>query len=292
MKKIVILGCENSHADAFMDCIQKKPDFSHIAVLGVYSEDAAAAKKLGEKFSVPVMASYDEAVGKVDGVVITARHGGQHYTLAKPYLSSGVPMFIDKPITIDEDEAVAFMNDLKAHGVKATGGSSLRHSYEVSAVKLANQLQTGGCTVGGIVRAPLKTDNPYGGFYFYSAHLVEMVLEAFGPAPEAVEVRTDSRGNRTVLFYYEGFIVTGLYTEGGNEYYIARFSLKGSQGGYVTSTASKEWFYREFKEFAALMDGSDPRLSRQALFASVFLLAAIDRACQSGKREPVCYREG
>ena len=89
MKKIVILGCENSHADAFMECIQKKPEFAHIEVLGVYSEDAEAAKKLGSKYSVPLMASYDEAVGKVDGVVITApdlEHEGRERTIIVYYV--------------------------------------------------------------------------------------------------------------------------------------------------------------------------------------------------------------
>jgi len=117
MKKIVILGCENSHANGFLDFITKDAAFADIQVVGVYSEDTEAAKKLNEKYGVPVMERVDAAVGQVDGVIITARHGDKHYEFAKPYIPSGVPMFIDKPITINEDEAVAFMQELKENNV-------------------------------------------------------------------------------------------------------------------------------------------------------------------------------
>ena len=95
MKKIVILGCENSHADTFLGFIKNDEKYKDVEVIGVYSTDAGAAEKLSETYGVKVMDSYDEAVGKVDGVIVTARRGNQHYEFAKPYIASGVPMFID-----------------------------------------------------------------------------------------------------------------------------------------------------------------------------------------------------
>lgn len=291
MYKIVILGCENSHADAFIECVKNDPAFSDIEVVGVYSDDAAAAEKLHNVFAVPVMSSYDEAVGKVDGVVVTARHGGCHYKFAKPYIDSGVPMFIDKPITISEDEAVEFMFALKEKGVKVTGGSSLRHCFEVKQLKNAEKEQPGGKTAGGIVRAPLNSTNPYGGFYFYSQHLVEMVMEIFGRYPHTVQVFTDANRNRTVLFQYDDFNVTGLYTEGGNEYYAARFAANGSIGGVVAANVMKEWHKNEFAEYVALLRGGEMVLSYEELIAPVFVLNAIDRASESGEAVSVCYGE-
>ena len=47
MKKIVILGCENSHADKFLNLIKNTPDYPDIEVIGVYSDERAAAEKLG-----------------------------------------------------------------------------------------------------------------------------------------------------------------------------------------------------------------------------------------------------
>lgn len=289
MKRIVILGCENTHANGFLDIITKNADFVDIQVTGVYSEDTEAAKKLNEKYGVPVMASFDEAVGQVDGVVITARHGNKHYAYAKPYIASGVPMFIDKPITIEEDEAVAFMQELKENNVPVTGGSMLRFNFAVRQVGEATREQVAGKTIGGIVRAPLYPTNPNGGFYFYAQHLVEMVMTAFGRFPMGVECRTDDGLNRVVLFHYEDFVVTGYYTNGGNEYYAARFSRQGTQGGYV-ATNSGDAQLAEFREFAQLLyEGGKMVLSYEELIAPVFVMNAIERANLSGGLEPVCY---
>ncbi len=44
MKRIAILGCENTHANAFIKFMKEKEEFSDIDVVGVYSDDTA--KKL------------------------------------------------------------------------------------------------------------------------------------------------------------------------------------------------------------------------------------------------------
>ena len=105
MYKIAILGCENSHANSFLKYIKENEAYSDIETLGVYSIDRAAAEKLSAEFGVKVMESPDELVGKLDGLIITARHGGYHYEFAKHYLNDGIPMFIDKPITVTEEDA-------------------------------------------------------------------------------------------------------------------------------------------------------------------------------------------
>ena len=74
MKKIAILGCENSHADAFLTNLRDRKEFSGVQVVGVYSDDDAAARKLQEKFGVPVLSDFRDAVGKVDGILITGRY--------------------------------------------------------------------------------------------------------------------------------------------------------------------------------------------------------------------------
>ena len=116
MYKIAILGCENSHADMFLDII-KNEKIDDVEVVGVYSYDSDAAERVSKKYGIPIAQSYDEFVGKIDGLIITARHGDHHYKYAKPYLDSKIPLFIDKPITISEKEAVEFMSILKENHI-------------------------------------------------------------------------------------------------------------------------------------------------------------------------------
>ena len=91
MKRIAILGCENSHAATFLDFIFNTEDYKDIEVVGVYSNEPEASKALNEKFGVPILNDYKDAVGKIDGLIITARHGDLHYEYARPYIESGTP---------------------------------------------------------------------------------------------------------------------------------------------------------------------------------------------------------
>lgn len=282
MKKIAILGCENSHANHFIKFIQENEEFSDVEVIGVYSDDRESSEKLHDTFGVPIMANYADAVGKVDGIIVTARHGGNHYKFAKPYIDSGIPMFIDKPITISEDEAVEFMTVLRDRDIKVAGGSSLGKDKCVIELREDAESEFGGKTLGGLVRAPYQPESEYGGIFFYAPHLVEMVCEIFGRYPISVTAKKTGK-TLNVLFHYKEYDCVGLFVDGSNLYYASRMSEKASKGLEVKF--STDWYYREFKEFHSLLGGGAQPMSYKDFIASVFIINAIERAIDSGKEE-------
>ena len=283
MKKIAILGCENSHASNFMHYINTVPAFSDVEVVGVYSDEEEPAKMLQETYGVTILNDYADAVGKIDGLIITARHGDNHYKYAKPYIESGIPMFIDKPITIDEDEAVRFMRELKEKNVRITGGSSVKHAdliYDLKAKALAEE---GGKTIGGIIRAPLSSNSAYGGFYFYAQHLVEMACEVFGRYPKSV-IACRSGAVKNVIFRYTDFDIHGLFCDDMYMYHILRYTKEEVQGGKMEFG---EAFCREFDEFHKLLHGGKQKISYEDFISPVFIMNALERALENGKEEPV-----
>lgn len=288
MKKIAILGCENSHASAFIKCIKEDASFSDVEVVGVYSDEKEAMEKLNEKYAVAMMDDFTDAVGKIDGLVITARHGDNHYRYAKPYIQSGIPMFIDKPITVKEEEALEFMRELKKNSVPVCGGSSLKQDEFVKKLKLQREAQEGGRTVSGLVRAPLHEGSEYGGFYFYAQHLVEMICEIFGRYPKSV---TAKRNFKTVhvIFSYGEFDCVGLYCEENNVYYASRVSEESTVGFDIPFT--KEWYFKEFGEFYRLLCGEKQSVSYEDFISPVFIMNAIERSLASGKEEEILKYE-
>ena len=283
MKKIIILGCENSHANSFLNFIRDNSKYSDVQVLGVYSDDAPAAQKLADEYGVKIMDAYDEAVGQVDGVIVTARHGDNHYKYAKPYIASGVPMFIDKPVTISESEAIQMMQEFRAAGVRVTGGSSVIHEAFVQTLKKEREENVGGKTLGGLIRCPISMQNAYGDFFFYSEHLVGVMSEIFGFYPKTVKAYQNG-GNITVVFRYEDYDIIGLYTEGHYSYYAERSSEDGVHGeNYPLVTC----FQSEFDEYYSLLCGGEQKKSYEDFIAPVFVLNAIKRSLDSGKEESV-----
>ena len=288
MKRIAILGCENSHAATFLDFIYNTDRYSDVEVVGVYSNEPAASKNLQEKFGVNILENYTDALGKIDGLIITARHGDLHYEYAKPYLDSGIPMFIDKPLTISPSDAVDFMGELKSRGTRVSGGSSLKHDFCVKTLKREREENTDGATLGGFVRAPLDAASVYGGFYFYAPHLVEVVSEIFGRYPVSVKARV--HGDVTnVDFNYESYTVHGMFVEHNYVYYACRSSEKTVKGMNLESTPEHNWFESEFKEFYALLGGADSPVSYEDLFSSVYVMNAVERSIKTGNEEQVNY---
>lgn len=283
MKKIVILGCENSHANSFLNFMKDDLKYQDVEVLGVYSEELEASQKLADTYGVKIMNSYDEAVGMVDGVVVTARHGDNHYKYAKPYIASGVPMFIDKPVTINEAEAVQMMQEFREAGVRVTGGSSVIHEAFVQTLKKEREENIGGKTLGGLVRCPISMQNAYGDFFFYSEHLVGVMSEIFGFYPKTVQA-FEKNGVLTVVFRYEDYDIIGQYTEGYYSYYASRSSEEGIHGeNFPLETC----FKAEFDEYYSLLCGGEQKKSYEDFIAPVFVLNAIKRSLDSGKEEKV-----
>ena len=289
MKKVVFLGCENSHANTFLELVSTRKEFSGIQVVGVYSSEYAAAEKLGSTFGVPVLKHYADAAGEADGAVVTARHGKFHYEYSKPYIGRGLKaVFIDKPITVDVGEAAKFMLELKSAGIAVTGGSSIKHVPEILRLKAEHEAGKGGKTVGGYIRCPIALHSPYGGFYFYAEHLVDAVLTVFGIGPKSVWTAKNGE-TVTAVLRYEGFDVTAQYV--GEQYfcyYAARSAETSVTGLSFTIDNKSGCFYEEWKAFYSLLEsgcGDD----HYVFTVPVAIMNAMEKAMQTGREVPVKY---
>lgn len=283
MYKVAILGCENSHAKSFLSLIQKGL-YPEIEVVGVYSEESEAAEALHREFGVSVLADYAQVVGQVDGVMITARHGDNHYKYAKPYLNDGIPMFIDKPITCTEEDAVAFMREAKAKGVRLCGGSTCAALAETELLAREVRENTLGDLRGGSIACPLYRNSPYGGFFFYAQHLVEVMMTVFGSDVKAVSAEVLEK---TITFtaHYEGYNVLATYLEGTGYYSVSVYGSKKAHSELLNFTS--ESFKHEMNDMQDLLCGKDMKKSYEEFIGPVFVMNAIARSLESGKRESV-----
>lgn len=281
MYKVAILGGESSHANSFLKYIKAAPD---VEAVGVFSEYEGAAEKLSAEFSVPVLKSFSELVGAVDGLIITARHGKDHYRFAKPYIKSGIPMFIDKPIVATEKEAFEFMRELKANDVRVSGGSSVVHDPWVHELREAVQTNKYGKTLGGYLRAPLNMHNEYGGFIFYAPHLVQTVQAIFGLYPESV-LATPKGDVVNLRVSYGDFIVSADYVEHNYLYYAALSAEKCVKSGVIE--VGEPCFETEFKNFYSILRGEPQAESYDEFMAPMLLMEAVARSMKSGREEPL-----
>ncbi len=287
MYKIAIIGCENMHAKWFLEVLRDE-GINDVEVVGVYSYSKEAAERISAQFGVPIAEDYTDFVGKVDGVLITARHGDRHYMYAKPYIEEKIPIFIDKPITIDEDEAREFRGELRSAEIPITGGSLCIYADAVKELKARVASGECGRVLGGYVRTPLMSGSEFGGFFFYSHHLVQVICEIFGYFPKAVTaIRKGDAVNITV--HYDNYDINGVYADNdaSNDIYFAGVNFEREMAGSLyplDGLAS-----RELHAYLDILRGGEMKHGYEEIFAPVHILAAIDRSMKSGAAEKIIY---
>lgn len=279
--KIAILGTENSHAMAFAKLIKNDPDFAGMELAGVYGYDKAANDKLVEGGYVSCVADDPHAfLGKVDGILVTARHGDHHYEYALPYIKDGCAAFIDKPITVKEAYAAELARAAKESGALICGGSSLKFLKELDEVK---QFVSENRVLAGYVGAPVSMVNDYAGFYFYSQHLIEMMLAVFGYGIKSVYAYCpDETVNRlSVMFDYGSFDVMAQYTS-SYAYTVSAFADRSRSAEYTFDLG--DCYKKELLEFRDMVTTRTLPHPIEEIIYPVKLLHAIEQSYKEGRR--------
>ena len=281
---IAILGTENSHAYAFSKLIATDPRFADMRVAGIYGYDDAANRKIvDEGFASFVADDPSEFLGKVDGVMVTARHGSHHYEYGMPYIKAGMPVFIDKPFAFTSSQALSMIREAQKSGSPLCGGSSLRLLDELTPLKeKAAAALAEGTLMGGHIAAPINMVNEYGGFFFYAEHLLDITTTVFGCGIRRVFASCpDTRKNSLdVIFFYDGFSVSGKYYDG--YYYTGQVYAKDAMQSF--SVDSVHYCYgKELEEFRAMAGTGKMPVSYEELAFPVKVMEAMKLSYETGK---------
>ena len=279
--KIAILGVENSHADAFGKLVKENEKYKDIEIVGIYSDDEEAVKRiLDAGYATYAAQSPDEFVGKVDGVMVTARHGNNHYKYAMPYVKAGIPCFIDKPFCADLELAKELAQVAEDNGALLCGGSCLKFIDELKPLaRMAKNKKV----VSGSICCPVNMDNPYGGFWFYTQHLIEMLITIYGRNVKSVLAYCpDDKKNRlTVIFNFGEFDVCGLYTAAYR--YSATVNTSDNQIYNTFCDDVAYTYFNEFDEFIEMVNDKVMPNSYDELVYPVKILDAIERSYKEQK---------
>lgn len=248
IKRIAILGTENSHARAFAELIRTCPE---LTLIGAWGAEPEANARFTQAFGVPCSDDPTAFVGQADGVMITARNGNTHLELARPYLTADRTLFVDKPLCGNVQDAEELIRLATDRGARLCGGSCLQ--YAPSLLRLRDRVAAErDAIVGASFSAPVEPDSPYGGFSFYAPHLVQMCLTVLGN--EIRSVRAIRQGDHVAaLLRYDSFCASLFF---GCDAYAASVTYRNStQNGSVRCIPTL--YAKEFSVFRSLLRGHD-----------------------------------
>lgn len=284
MIRVGIIGSENSHAMAFSRIFNQSGKYEDMRVVAIYGEEREASEAIQRECGVELLCDHpEEMLGGIDALMVTSRDGRLHFPYAKPFLEAGLPAFIDKPVTSDPLQALELVRLAEKHGVRLTGGSSVKLVPDTMRLKAAADEQRAlGRLVGGHVWAPVSLQNAYGNFWFYASHLTETALTIFGYHPFAVTAQSTDRGIAAMLDYG----AYAVHLTFGDENYHYGATVVGEQ--VTTSEIDIGAGYDlEAENFARIVHGEASKQNAHDFIEAVCVMDAVLKAVQSGKAERI-----
>ena len=279
MYRVGLYGVENSHARAFCKAFRDTyaDGFRPTLVGGIYPDSVAA---LAEEFGAEIENDPEKMAERVDCAMITCRDGKYHLAAALPFIKRGLPLFVDKPLTVSVAECETLVRTAKEYGVRFIGGSSVKISPDT---KKAAEFARGHRVTGGSIACPIQMNSEYGGFFFYASHLAETLLEIFGYEPDSVRMdRTDNGASGTVR--YPDFDVQFSYVE---KVYSYSVQVDAGEESFRTGIDISSIHEKETGMFRRLVIGGESDFSVYQLTKSVYLLDAMYRSMNGGRWEKI-----
>ncbi len=101
-----------------------------VRVTHIWCDDPEDGRRVARASLIPHIASEPtDVIGTVDAVCIPTDIGAEHLERAKPFIESGVPVFIDKPLTDRADHLEQFARWMR-EGKPITSSSAFRYARE------------------------------------------------------------------------------------------------------------------------------------------------------------------
>lgn len=280
--KIGIIGTENSHAESFSKALNLPDEngnfrYKDMRVVKMYGEGKSAgilAEKVGAQ-AVFDLSDFDDC----DSVMITSRRGSVHFKQAKRFIERGIPLFIDKPIAVSIEEAKELVRLAKKHKALICGGSACKYAPDVLRMaETVRDLRKEKKLISASVNFNIFVNIEYDGFYFYAAHLIEIVATIFGNTMRSVLAK---RINDAVVVIadYGDVAVSMHYTEGVFE---SSCTLYAKNGIVFQKFDVSTIFDEELKIYADMLHKKMQPLSLEELIYPVRVAEAVHQAYTTG----------
>lgn len=151
--------------------------FHGVEVSHAWTQDSTETERLCAAARIPhaVDGLTDLVDASIDGVLILRDDYEAHLELARPFLEAGLPVFLDKPLTMSADDLATFEPWLRTGQLMSCSG--MRYARELDAPR-------SGLDVYGdvrVVRGTVLFDWPR-----YGIHVLEAILSVIDARPTAV----------------------------------------------------------------------------------------------------------
>ena len=280
MKSIGIIGSDSTHTENFAGILNRDVAVSSLRATKLWGADPVQAREKAAMAEIPtVVERPEDAMDGVDAVMVLNRWGVDHFEPARLALERGLPLFVDKPMTDDPDQAVELTRAATQAGVGFMSASALRYDHNL--LELGQTLESMGPLRG--LSFALPND-----WVLYGVHAVDVLHALLGSGVRDVTSVRDEQNDLVILRWSGGRfgIVTQMreslrimqctgYTARG--WAAAEASPADEEGGYP------RYYVDTVRVFERMLQSAEWPIDAVEMVDVIRVFAAVDIAAREGR---------
>lgn len=245
---------------------------THVCFTGY--EEREMAENCARAACIPhVVTKPEEMIGHIDAVICATDIGAEHVERCRPFVEAGIPIFIDKPLTDNEEDLKTIVGWVEK-GAKIMSSSSLRYNKSLE-IFYDNHYEFGN------IRYILSPMPKY--WETYGMHAVEQIFPLVGPGFEWVQNVGTYERPMVHLHHKNGCEVDipmgyGLQTNG--------VTILGEQGARVISDTDSFYAFKKQLEIFVeyLRTGIEKHPFTDTIEMAKIIIAGIRSREEQGRR--------
>jgi len=280
---IGMIGLDTSHCPAFAKLLHDQGDPHHIAgarIVAAFPGGSEAfsnsrnrvaqfTAQMRDEFGVEILDSIEAVAERSDAILLESVDGRQHLEQFSKLAPYGKPVFIDKPLTCDTNEAKQIFALAEQYKTPVFSASSLRYAHGVA--ELGQGQQVAGCVAFGPM--PILEDFP--ALFWYGIHTAEILFSKMGTGCREVTVARSEQADVVTGVWEDGRVGTlyGYRYAGFGDFGATVYAGKTVQQGIAQKTPP--WYALLLKEVIRFFrTGKAPVDPAETLEIIAFLEAA------------------
>lgn len=208
-------------------------------VTHIWCDDLGAAQQIAKASRIDHYVDRPEQmIGQVDGVLLARDDAENHLRLAKPFLASGVPVFIDKPLAVSRKDARAILEC----------GTDSALLFSCTALRYANELQLSPTDLAAIGKPRFIDAWVPKHWETYAIHVIEPLVAQIEAMDEISSFDVHRTGDKTALTISWRSGLQTRFTSSGSIPSPIGFRIEGSKG------YREKQFHDSFAAFKAAIE--------------------------------------
>jgi len=179
---------------AYLDANKDTLGLPEARVTHVLTQDISISKSIAASSGIENIAERaEDMIGKVDAVILARDDAEFHVEMAKPFIEAGIPVFIDKPLAIKQED-LDWFEEQHAAGRFIMSCSSMRYANECRVVKQ---------DITSLGKLELVTAVGKKDWLKYGVHMIEAMFATLDDPKVATVQHIGERGKDVVHITFE-----------------------------------------------------------------------------------------